>query len=110
MTDQIDLTQIDLKDLEAELKRRQDEIVEKQKRLTREAEQRILDNIDALLNIVQYHTRSSCSDDSVINGIGSGSGYARCKRCLLLEVRSQNSWPEGYELDLNLPLLESFPQ
>jgi hypothetical protein len=49
----------------------------------------LLKNVDAMLEIVPEHDRTSCYDEHVINGYATTEGgIARCARCALLTVKT----------------------
>lgn len=68
-----------LKDIDNELKE-----IEQEKHLT---------NIDAYLEIVPEHTRTTCSDEHPVNEY-------RCDRCALLDVKKSQYWPEDLDVEI----------
>ena len=55
----------------------------------------IIENIDALLALVPYHGRTSCSDTNIAN-----SDRARCGRCVLLNIRAEQYVPENVSVEV----------
>lgn len=96
------ISEITTADLEAELKRRREEAARIEAETRYQAELLVVENIDALIYLTP-HSRTSCSDENPINGIGSASYGARCNRCLLLGVKEQGCWPEGYNITIQIP-------
>jgi hypothetical protein len=81
----MDLTKVTDKELQDELKRRAEEarqarLAERQQRLDL-----VLKHRDTLLELVP-HSRTSCSDQDVSNGLYSAEYGPRCTRCGLLEL------------------------
>jgi len=48
------------------------------------------------------HSRTSCSDEKVANGLFSRNGstwHGRCGRCVLLDVIADGHPPEGFDIE-----------
>lgn len=52
--------------------------------------------------IAPEHGRTSCTDEDLANGWGSGP---RCVRCALLETVRDTYWPKDYKLRVSLEYL-----
>ncbi|SRR5581483_4661272 len=98
MADVTHLEDVATSNLVQELERRKkavrDSVVAK-----RRAEQAVaLENIDALLQLVPEHSRTSCSDDKPSNHNG------RCKRCFLLVAKDSGWWDLDFKLEIDIYL------
>jgi hypothetical protein len=80
--------------LKAELDRRAEEHRQMVLAMKRERNNFILENIDAILQLVPEHGRTSCSDDAINNGVWGGY---RCKRCILLDIRNDRCIPDAVD-------------
>lgn len=96
------ISEITTADLEAELKRRREEAARIEAERRYQAGILVMEHIDALIALTP-HGRTSCSDENPSNGIGSGDHGARCRRCLLLDAKEQGWWPDGYNIEIQIP-------
>lgn len=97
----MDLAKVSDKELQDELKRRTEEA-----RQTRRAERQqrldwVLKNFNALLELVP-HSRTSCSDDNIANGLHSAEYGPRCSRCGLLELRHWDADQFDVTVEINI--------
>ncbi len=51
--------------------------------------------------IYPLHDRTSCSDDDLGNGLYSNDGYARCARCVMLELLSKEL-PKSHSFSIQI--------
>ena len=84
-------------DLERELARREEE--EKQCIINQRREKfaAIIRNRESLLDLIG-HSRTSCSDENVVNGLFSGP---RCVRCALLELDELTHLDYDFQLGIS---------
>jgi len=96
MNKQTNLKDVSLKDLRAEVARK--EKIGKQAYEAKKQKQRDLGlkHIDTLIELVPEHSRTSCKDENLNNSCG------RCSRCVLLEAKRLNYWDEDFELDISI--------
>jgi hypothetical protein len=101
MEDTVDLTQVSKEDLKIELARREEQ--ERQQIITdrRVRFDALIRNRAALLDLIP-HSRSSCSDDNVANGLYTASYGPRCVRCGLLEMDEYSYERHDFDLQLNI--------
>lgn len=92
---------------EDELEKRLDELQQETEQVAAELEQirsqrrqelaeAVVRNVDALLEIVPTHNRTSCSDKTHCN-------YGRCVRCTLIQIKEEQ-WFNGDDLTFELLL------
>lgn len=48
--------------------------------------------------ICPEHSRTSCNDNNLDNGLYSGDSFTRCARCTLLEILKEGFMPEDHIL------------
>jgi len=90
-------------------------LVELQKQLLKEEEanklkhkakgkiKKLREQKDLILSLID-HSRTSCSDDNVCNGYGSGNFGARCTKCHLIELFDQD-WLDGeFDIDFHVTI------
>jgi hypothetical protein len=64
-------------------------------------------NIDALIALTPDHDRTSCSDSDTCNGYGDSDRMPRCKRCFLLNQKSEGSWEaKDFTVELSISRLK----
>lgn len=74
--------------IEKEKERIREEKIEKSKQFRDSLTQEQKEIILSLFN----HSRTSCSDEHPCNGWDSYEGYARCKKCALIEYFNDEIW------------------
>jgi hypothetical protein len=98
-----DLRTVSQQDLEAEIRRRQVVEMEDEKARKEKLAAFALQNIDVLLAMFPEHSRNTCSDLMLNNGLHScANGGFRCTRCFLLGCKQQNYWPFDYEVEVSI--------
>ncbi len=103
----MDLKNISEADLKAELKRREDEKLAEEKQKRDETAATCLRHIDALLELVPDHSRTTCSDSNHCNGeYTHSSGNCRCLRCYLLECKLHEQWSPLMRLNFTMERLD----
>jgi hypothetical protein len=80
-------------ELEAEIKERREFEARAREKARRERAEILLTKVDALLEIVPEHSRTSCSDEQYHN-------MDRCTRCFLLDVKVCGFWDSSSDLIL----------
>ena len=95
-------TRQELAQLRSEVSELRKEAIAKEERIKEllvaqrfERAQNLLSHIDALLDLIPDHERTSCSDENPKN-------YGRCARCTLLSFKESGHWDEDYDLRLSL--------
>ena len=99
----MDISKFSKEELERELKKREDE---ENRKIISEREVRfakLLKYRDILLEFIP-HSRTSCSDDNITNGLYSADYGPRCVRCGLLEFDEYSY--ERHDFDLGLNIIE----
>jgi len=91
-----DLTKMSDDELEKELSRRRQERLQKRRDERQEANNLIVQHVDALLRMVTKHGKTSCSDASPRNDYING-----CDRCTLLNIRASGCMDHDYKLMLS---------
>lgn len=81
----MDLTKISDSELAQELERRRQVARDQLRQARAQRLALVLKHRDALLELIP-HTRTSCSDSNIVNGLHSSDVTPRCVRCGLLEL------------------------
>ena len=74
---------------------RQKKVAEKKEEVAKKIEY-LREHKDIIIPLLK-HSRTSCSDEHPYNGYSYYSGYARCKKCYLIEILN-GEW--GNEIDI----------
>lgn len=103
-----DITKITDEQLTAELERRRKERITKARAERAERHKRLLAALSQPDVMAMFsHSRTSCSDDNIANGMGSwrpevGRTAPRCGKCALLEF-VQDQWiPDDVEVSIQM--------
>jgi hypothetical protein len=90
-----DLSAYSFNDLRAELQRREDEEKERKREAWSKRIQFLTDHVDALLELISEHGRTSCSDDDPCN-------KGRCHRCTVLSAQKDHYWDSSYDVEISI--------
>lgn len=80
-----------------ELQRREEERKAARERKEADLRNALLRNIEGILELVPEHQRTSCSDTRIVNMF-----RARCARCVLLSIKSENWVPTDIKVTVEV--------
>lgn len=81
---------------------RQNELAEKKKTIAKHI-QYLRKNKNIILSLLD-HSKTSCSDDNCYNGYSISDGYARCKKCFLIEILNGEYGEGDFEITFDVDI------
>lgn len=108
---ELEIRKAQLEELKARVAKEEKELeLAEKKEASRKAwsDWRVIANHSAAFLYFISHSRSSCSDHNIVNGIHSSEYGPRCMRCAMLEILRGDYKPEDFsiEFDVNIKQIQ----
>jgi len=89
-----DLSNIPIQELKKEISRREEERLAAKAASLRQHQEIVLKNVQALLDLLPEHDRTSCSDSAPSN-------KKRCRRCSFLFIKNEGWVPDDLRVSIS---------